>query len=276
MNGGIGFMKLGHILIIAVLFLTATIIVSIPSYHPKPSEPKPYSVNSIEINTLPDWVGAVIAIPSNVTIVPPFPPPYHPKPSEPKTYSFNPTKITVIPSNSNTSSQASAVDLTRQDADSKNYGKSIEACQTYTNEDMLNVTTALSAGIKGVIILRMDNSTQIPINIVQSVGKTILLTAKFVPYDKGIAEAILTLNPQGPGGIVVEIGLGDGKGSTIKLNDFVKYSVDHVELPANQIVEITMIINVPVGTPHTTLPLAPVGISSDYPIINNFSGDVNV
>jgi hypothetical protein len=48
------------------------------------------------------------------------------------------------------------------------------------------------------------------------------------------------------------------------------------KLPANQIVKIIMTINVPVGTPHTTIPLAPVGISSDYPIINNFSGDVNV
>jgi hypothetical protein len=85
----------------------------------------------------------------------------------------------------------------------------------------------------------------------------------------------MSLNPQDHGALVVGRGFGDGKGSIIKLNDFVKYSVDYVELPANQIVEITMTINVPVGTPHTTIPLVP-GISSDYPINNNFSGDVNV
>jgi hypothetical protein len=80
--------KLGHILIIVVLFLTATIVVSVPSYHPKPSEPKTNSVNPNEItpNSL------------NVTIELPFLPPYHPKPSKPKTYS-NPTEITAIPSN---------------------------------------------------------------------------------------------------------------------------------------------------------------------------------
>ena len=68
-------MKIGHILIIAVLFLTATIVVSVPSYHQKTSESRIYSVNSTEIT----------AIPSNVTIAPFFPP-YHLKPSEPKTY----------------------------------------------------------------------------------------------------------------------------------------------------------------------------------------------
>jgi hypothetical protein len=68
-------MKLGHVLILSVLFLTATIVVSVPSYHPKTSNPKT-SVSPNEI----------IAIPSNITIEHPFLPPYQQKPYEPKTY----------------------------------------------------------------------------------------------------------------------------------------------------------------------------------------------
>ena len=236
-------MKLGQIIIIVTLFLTVTIAISIPSYNP----------NSVLLTAANKG-----------------------QPTSDVRWWINGASSTeAAPTAPETTTQVDNVALAAQAA-ATNIGKPMGFISTTTNEDMLNATTALSDGVKGVIILNMDNSTQIPINTVQGVGKTIVLTAKFVPYDKGIAEAIMTLNPQDPGAIVVGRGLGDGKGSIIKLNDFVKYSVDHVELPANQIVKITMTINIPVGTPHTTIPLAPVGISSDYPIINNISGDVNL
>lgn len=139
---------------------------------------------------------------------------------------------------------------------------------------LLNSTTALKYGFKGVVILNRENEAQTAINTVQGVDNEIIITAKFLSYDPKVTEAYLKLDPTNSSSSV-EKGLGDGKG-TIRLNDFIRYDEKSVKLPANEEVKIKLIINIPLGTPHTYIPLAPVGISSEYPIISNIVGDVNV
>jgi hypothetical protein len=184
---------------------------------------------------------------------------------------------TALPAYSDTESQVDPnVLIVQEVAEEAQHSKRPIGAGATLPPNLLDPTIALANDVKGVVILALDNDTVTPISTIPGVEKTVVFTAKFVSYDESVSEAILLLNPQDPYGQWVGKGLGDGKGTVIYLNDVIKYNARSIVIPSNKIVKIIMTINIPDGTPDTSIPLAPVGIDSNYPIINKIRGDVDV
>jgi hypothetical protein len=135
--------------------------------------------------------------------------------------------------------------------------------------------TALQHGIKGIVILNLDKDTPNKVVILSGEEKKVYLTAKFVSYDPEVQETYLKLDPKDPNTLVTETSLGYGKG-TITLNDLVTFDSPSIKLKSGEQVKITMTIKIPVNTPHVTIPLDPVGISSDFVIISKYAGEIDV
>lgn len=98
-------------------------------------------------------------------------------------------------SNSDTTTQVNPAIIAAQDAANSHPIGSVASGPNMPS-DLLNPTVALSEGVKGVVILGLENGTQTPISTVQGVNETVIFTAKFVSYDKSAPQATLTLNPQ--------------------------------------------------------------------------------
>lgn len=143
-----------------------------------------------------------------------------------------------------------------------------------TSDSFLDEKTALQYGVNGVIVLNLKEKTT-SINVVQGQDKQIILIAKFVSYVPEIKETIVRLDPNDLSAIIIEKGLGIGKG-TLKLNDMVRYDTMYIRIRAGEEVQIPIIINVPLNTPHVYIPFNPVGLISEYPIINDIVCDINV
>jgi len=141
--------------------------------------------------------------------------------------------------------------------------------------DLLTRDEATKYGIRGYVKMKLAHGTPSEYFNVSGKELNIKIQLSLVQFDRNLTKVKVKLNPKGQYGVTIEKVLGDDRG-TIKLNDYVSYQpTGQITLKAGQTLNVMMTIRIPEDFPRISIPLGPVGITSDVPISDRIRGSIN-
>jgi len=145
----------------------------------------------------------------------------------------------------------------------------VKSISSLTPGDLLNKTTALSIGIKGVILVyapgwRLANYTV-------KAGDTLMIPVliQFRSYDTSIQEVIISLSSN-PGEIEQVYAITDANGNvierqTLDISSLESYSPSTITLQTGETMQVTMSLTIPQTIPDLAFYLSACGVKILWP-----------
>ena len=142
--------------------------------------------------------------------------------------------------------------------------------------DLKNSKIALQKGISGYISIKFDKESYKEITLNKGTSRVIDINLLYTSYDENKESTIIEIDPSSGLGLSIEKQLGKS-GETISLNNLITYEPSgKVTLISGEIKTIRMTVLIPQNISDFKIPLGPVGITAEVPIINYGEGILNV